>query len=471
MIAGRFFQCREDYQPPQPRNEASNQLTCLGAVFYSRHMRALLSLLLILTGVSALAGGLPSVTINGNSYSNITKVYIVSSGRVIVMFEGGGTSASVDKVPADFLASWNINADAQSGAKAAASAQAENNLQHAIDAGVFREVEGVVYDTRKTQAGWVSFNSVKVLQITDDGAIIDLTPNSYDDHVAIFVKHLPAVSDTDYITFTALPTGTFSYVNKAGDDRTIRQYDLGRVCERSEIPAAVLAGKLSSADQSRSGEPQTDVVASLPESGDLQASGSGFFISADGYLITNNHVVKNARRVKVKTSAGVFPAEVVRVDETNDLALLKISGQFTPLHIATNEVQLGDAVFTIGFPAIDLQGMQPKYTDGKISSLTGIRDDPREYQISVQVQPGNSGGPLADMAGNVHGVVVARLDDFAALRAMGSLPQNVNYAVKGERLREFLSQSPEVKLRTEESAPNKSAVSDVQQSIALVLVY
>ena len=142
--------------------------------------------------------------------------------------------------------------------------------------------------------------------------------------------------------------------------------------------------------------------------------------------------------MKVKTSSGVFPAVVVRVDETNDLALLKVAGEFKPLCVATNDVQLGDPVFTIGFPDIDLQGTEPKYTDGKISSLTGIKDDPNEYQVSVPVQPGNSGGPLVDLAGNVKGVIVARLNDFAALRSMGSLPQNVNYAVKGNLLRDFL---------------------------------
>jgi S1-C subfamily serine protease len=279
------------------------------------------------------------------------------------------------------------------------------------------------------------------------------------------------VSDTDYITFSARQAGVLSYVNKNGDDRTIRSYDLGRVCDWSDIPELVLSGKKSFDSLAGGNEPQTDVVATLPESDDLRASGSGFFVSADGYLVTNNHVVRNARRVKVKTGAGVFPAEVARVDETNDLALLKISGQFKPLRISTNDVQLGDPVFTIGFPAIDLQGTQPKYTDGKISSLSGIKDDPKEYQISVQVQPGNSGGPLVDMAGNVKGVIVARLDDFAALAAMGSLPQNVNYAVKGQWLRDFLSQFPDIKLRPDESITGKSTVADVQQSVALVLVY
>jgi len=210
----------------------------------------------------------------------------------------------------------------------------------------------------------------------------------------------------------------------------------------------------------------------LPDSDNLSVSGSGFFISADGYLITNNHVVRNARRVKVKTGAGVFLATVVRADKDIDLALLKVEGQFKPLGISTNDARLGDAVFTIGFPDIDLQGTQPKYTDGKISSLAGLMDDPNRYQISVQVQPGNSGGPLVDSTGNVQGVIVSRLDDFAALKSMGSLPQNVNYAIKGKILRDFVRQSPDIKIATTPlTAGPGSVVAIVQQSVAIVLVY
>jgi S1-C subfamily serine protease len=437
-------------------------------------MKALLSFVLTMLAVDlAFGDGMTTAVINGNSYSNISKVYVGAGGRVIILFPGGGTSASADKVPQDFLTSWNISQEAQAGAKASEAAVAQNNLDRSIQAGIFREVHGVVYNIRKPQSGWVSFSNVKVAQVLDDGAILDTTPDSYDAHVAIFVKNLPPVSDTDFISFNALPNGTYSYINKKDDDRTIRAYDVGRACGRSEIPALVLSGNVAYAALAVSGTSQKDVVATLPDSDNLTASGSGFFVSQDGYLITNDHVVRNAHKVKVKTSDGVFAADVVRVDETDDLALLKVSGQFKPLCISTNEANLGDSVFTIGFPAIDLQGTQPKYTDGKISSLSGMKDDPNEYQISVPLQPGNSGGPLIDSTGNVQGVVVAKLDDFAALRTMGSLPQNVNYAIKGKLLSDFLSKSPEIKLSAgmRPLRPGSSPVPTVQQSVAIVLVY
>jgi S1-C subfamily serine protease len=152
--------------------------------------------------------------------------------------------------------------------------------------------------------------------------------------------------------------------------------------------------------------------------------------------------------------------------------LLKVAGKFIPIPISKEDAALGDAVFTIGFPNVDLQGTQPKYTDGKISSLAGIKDDLRQYQISVPVQPGNSGGPLVDSAGSVKGVIVARLNDIAVLETSGTIPQNVNYAVKAKYLRDFISTSPQVKLPdTGIASENKNAVKDAQRSAAMILIY
>jgi len=92
--------------------------------------------------------------------------------------------------------------------------------------------------------------------------------------------------------------------------------------------------------------------------------------------------------------------------------------------------KVGDPVFTLGYPNVIIQGTEPKYTEGTISSLTGVGNNPRWFQISLPVQPGNSGGPLVDEHGQVVGIVNARLDDFKALATSGVLPQNVNYAIK-----------------------------------------
>ena len=206
------------------------------------------------------------------------------------------------------------------------------------------------------------------------------------------------------------------------------------------------------------------------------ASGTGFFITDDGYLISNYHVVKDATKVRLLTSAGLIDAKVVQVDAANDLALLKADGRFAPLPIAASRtVALGGTVATVGFPDIGLQGFAPKLAKGEIASLSGAGDDPRYFQISVPVQPGNSGGALVDERGNVIGIVSAKLDASAALAASGALPENVNYAVKSSLLLSFLESVPAVSAKLK--APNtkdekfEDVVKSAQDAAVLVLVY
>ena len=140
-------------------------------------------------------------------------------------------------------------------------------------------------------------------------------------------------------------------------------------------------------------------------------TGTGFFITEDGYLFTSGHVVADAAQIRLVTSKGIISAKVVQVDAANDLALLKADGRFAPLPIASSRsVALGGTVATVGFPDIGLQGFAPKLAKGEIASLSGAGDDPRYFQISVPVQPGNSGGALVDERGNVIGIVSAKLD-------------------------------------------------------------
>jgi serine protease Do len=174
--------------------------------------------------------------------------------------------------------------------------------------------------------------------------------------------------------------------------------------------------------------------------------------------------------------AGLIDAKVVQVDAANDLALLKADGRFAPLPIvASRTVNLGGTVATVGFPDIGLQGFAPKLAKGEIASLSGAGDDPRYFQISVPVQPGNSGGALVDERGNVIGIVSAKLDAGAALAASGALPENVNCAVKSSFLLSFLESVPDVdaKLKVPNTADEKfeDVVKSAQNAAVLVLVY
>jgi S1-C subfamily serine protease len=205
-----------------------------------------------------------------------------------------------------------------------------------------------------------------------------------------------------------------------------------------------------------------------------KGSGSGAVVSVDGHVVTAAHVLKGATYVEVVTTTGTLPAIVLNVDEANDLALLKVEQAFdTHIRLGrSSDVRLGQTVSTIGFPNIGIQGHSPKVTQGMVSGENGIQNDIRMWQISVPIQPGNSGGPLLDEKGRLIGVVVATLS-LRAIQITGSVPQNVNYAIKGAYLEPMLGFH---KLKpsndeAEQAASFQDMVAEAQRSAVLILVY
>jgi len=222
---------------------------------------------------------------------------------------------------------------------------------------------------------------------------------------------------------------------------------------------------------------QAKAEAQNPDKAEIKGSGTGFFITADGYLLTAYHVVGDAAAVQVLVGDGLKPAKVVRADGANDIALLKVEGAgFAALAVQSSRgVKVGQDVFTLGFPNIQIQGTEAKYTQGNISSLSGMGDDPRLFQISAAIQPGNSGGPLLDGDGQVVGVVVSKLDEIAMAKETGSLPQNVNYALKSSFVLSFLESLPELNGKLAE--PKKEELSRTQvvekagKAVVMVVCY
>jgi S1-C subfamily serine protease len=441
-------------------------------------MKFLAGILIALLALPAFAlEKITAITIDGTYYNQIQDVHVVTGGRIVILYGDSGITVTPNQLPKGFLDSWGITPQAVAASKAAAKREFEQSFAQAVRGGYFREVDGVVYDLRKPQAGWTQFSNAKILEVTDDGVLIEPHPNQADP-TQIIVRNLPHIfADNEKATFMAKFTGEFSYINKYLFQKTIRAYDVGRVCARNEIPDSIAleghaAARVSFAASPRDTERPSET---LPGGKGLRGIGSGFFITKDGYLLTNFHVVKDASKVEVKYKYHVLPAEVIEVDEGNDLALLKVPGHdFSPLAISHSEVDLGDEVFTIGFPNISMQGIEPKYTDGRISSLAGMQDDPSEYQISVPVQPGNSGGPLCDANGEVVGIVVARLSDLAALRESGAVPQNVNYAVKAKfalRLLRRAEGTADLLLPGKKAPKPAKPVQACENAIAMIMVY
>ncbi|MGP9813496.1 Do family serine endopeptidase [Rhodopseudomonas sp. NSM] len=141
----------------------------------------------------------------------------------------------------------------------------------------------------------------------------------------------------------------------------------------------------------------------------ITGEGSGFFISPDGYAVTNNHVVDHAKSVQVTTDDGtVHTAKVVGTDKKTDLALIKVDGKndFTYVKFADQPARVGDWVVAVGNPF----GLGGTVTAGIVSARgrdigSGPYDD--YVQIDAPINKGNSGGPAFDTSGNVIGVNTA----------------------------------------------------------------
>lgn len=205
-----------------------------------------------------------------------------------------------------------------------------------------------------------------------------------------------------------------------------------------------------------------------------RGSGSGAIVSKSGHVVTAQHVIKGAGYIEVVTPSGTYPAKVLLADEANDLAVLKVDQSFDRhlniLH--SRSIRLGAKVSTIGFPNIGLQGHSPKATEGVISSDLGFQNDVRMWQVSVPIQPGNSGGPLLDEAGHVVGVVVASLS-LNAVKVTGAVPQNVNYAIKSAYMEPMLGgcQVDLIQTPVAEAKRLEDIMESARQASVLILTY
>jgi S1-C subfamily serine protease len=211
-----------------------------------------------------------------------------------------------------------------------------------------------------------------------------------------------------------------------------------------------------------------------PASIGLKTTGTGFVIDNKGHVLTCYHVVEGAVFIKVDSANTSFDGVVVQTDKDLDLAVLEVlklpDTEPIPL-LSTAKPELADEVFTIGFPNTTIQGFSPKYTRGEISSLTGSSDDPNHFQISVPVQPGNSGGALVTNDGFAIGIVDAKLNAILAARVTGDIAQNVNYALSTAKVLPLIKKWKLVLPDSKPTKTSKEAVQRAQRATLRISVY
>ncbi|MGD2000039.1 MAG: serine protease [Desulfobacterales bacterium] len=198
---------------------------------------------------------------------------------------------------------------------------------------------------------------------------------------------------------------------------------------------------------------------------------------ASGFVVTNSHVVAGSRKIALLDQTGAkFAAWPVLRDDVNDLVFLQVDEpQKLPaaLPLAEARTRLGSSVFTIGFPRIDVMGKTPKLSNGVISGLQGLRDDPCSYQTTVPIQPGNSGGPIFNLNGEVVGIVASMVGiRDEASGAISQLP-NISCAIKIECLKELFQHLPthgtDINSLPSDPGDMESIAQRVQNSVLIVV--
>lgn len=169
--------------------------------------------------------------------------------------------------------------------------------------------------------------------------------------------------------------------------------------------------------------------------------GTGFAISNNGYIVTNYHVVAGADSIYIQNTKGeAYKATSIFEDISSDLAILKIAdstfkGQPLPYALKPQSLRRGEEVFTMGFPRDEIV-----YGKGYISAQTGFNGDSAAYQVSIPVNPGNSGAPLMDSNGDVVGIVTGKQ----------TTSDGIAFAVKSAHLKRLLEEMPKDKLPKKE---------------------
>lgn len=203
-------------------------------------------------------------------------------------------------------------------------------------------------------------------------------------------------------------------------------------------------------------------------------AGSGLMVNNSGVVLTNSHVVKSCRNIRVTQgdSSNSQSASVIARDDVNDMAVLNTT--LRPADFARfrdgSALRSGDDVVAVGFPLSSLLSREPNITAGVISAMNGLRGDKRHYQITAPIQRGNSGGPVTDMSGNVVGIVVSTLNATKVADKLGAIPQNVNFAIKGELLKKFLSDN-QINYTTAAPTAAQMSVADVGDVVRKVAVF
>ena len=201
--------------------------------------------------------------------------------------------------------------------------------------------------------------------------------------------------------------------------------------------------------------------------------GSGFIVDSGRKVVTNRHVVEGGKEFAVRTGLGeIIKGKLIFMSKTDDIAVIELD---KPLPIdrsisntSYSKPRVGRNVVVMGYPLWSILGQgSPSLTNGVVSKRTGMADDAGTFQLTAKVNKGNSGGPVFDMAGNVVGITVGKLDTKKIQEEQGFVPEDVNFAIHVDRLPKLINAQFDAK---EVSAVELSAEDLYQAMIGKVVM-
>jgi tetratricopeptide (TPR) repeat protein len=174
--------------------------------------------------------------------------------------------------------------------------------------------------------------------------------------------------------------------------------------------------------------------------GDYAYTGSGFITNNGTHVVTNQHVIEDAKQIYVRNGLGELrSARVLMVSGTDDIAVLELEKPYNnkfSQNIPQNfRIKPGQKVLVMGYPLADILGEnKPSITQGIVSKDTGMNDDPGFFQLTAKLNSGNSGGPIFTEEGNIIGIAVMKLDKTLMLQEDGTIPEDVNFGIPSTRI-------------------------------------
>ena len=163
------------------------------------------------------------------------------------------------------------------------------------------------------------------------------------------------------------------------------------------------------------------------------SSGTGFFVSTNGHMVTNNHVIESCDVVKAHYKGKDLDADVLFTDKTNDLAIIKANiNPNKVFSVSDEDISLLENVIVAGYPLGKKISTSIKTSKGSVTSLAGVGNNFSNFQIDAALNSGNSGGPIMDQKGNVVGVAVEMFGKDIGV-------ESFNFGVKSSTLKTFAS--------------------------------